>query len=250
MQVLDRPRTKGVMSIYGLVDPRTGETRYVGKADDTARRVRSHLSESKLLRNRRDRWIRGLVLQGLKPELVVLQEVGPGEDWRALERLWIGLYRAAGCRLTNGTWGGEGCDATSETRAKMSASAKRRGTNEAQMVGLDKGRRNRNGSKHPMSKLTEIDVLYIREAKASGSTFQKLMDEFGVSMGTLQPIVYGETWKHVGGPISPPKKVLTVEQVADIRSRFGSGESKESLIQAFNVTRVTINAIISGRSRA
>lgn len=35
--------------IYGLIDPLSGEIRYVGKANDPARRLRGHLREKETL---------------------------------------------------------------------------------------------------------------------------------------------------------------------------------------------------------
>lgn len=53
------------------------------------------------------------------------------------------------------------------------------------------------GTKHPNAKLTEDDVREIRRLSANGLSQRKLAAQFGVSRGTIEPILKGETWKHV-----------------------------------------------------
>lgn len=111
--------------IYTLSDPLTGRVRYVGKTcQRPVRRLRHHVSTAKNQRNHREKWILSL---GVPPWLIVVQTVvsGSHEDIAQAERYWIARLRADGCDLTNQTIGGEGTPgrkASSETRAKMSAS--------------------------------------------------------------------------------------------------------------------------------
>lgn len=53
------------------------------------------------------------------------------------------------------------------------------------------------GSGHGMSKLTEPDVVSIRELRESGVTFAALAKRFKVSVGTICFIVARQTWRHV-----------------------------------------------------
>lgn len=53
------------------------------------------------------------------------------------------------------------------------------------------------GQKHPFAKLTEADVRKIRELSASGLSQREIAVRFNVSRGTIEPILKGETWKHV-----------------------------------------------------
>ncbi len=53
------------------------------------------------------------------------------------------------------------------------------------------------GKKHPFAKLTENDVKEIRRLSNEGMSQRKLAAKFGVSRGTIEPIIKGETWKHV-----------------------------------------------------
>jgi hypothetical protein len=79
-------------------------------------------------------WIRLLLDAGLVPAIHTVEVVPPGGRWWDAERRWIRAYRYAGVRLTNLTDGGEGVPGAAlslETRAKMSAVAKKRGIPEA-----------------------------------------------------------------------------------------------------------------------
>lgn len=54
------------------------------------------------------------------------------------------------------------------------------------------------GEKHPNAKLTAQQVRAIREQYAAGGVTQiGLAAEYGVSYGTIGPILLRETWKHV-----------------------------------------------------
>lgn len=92
--------------IYALNDPRTGRTRYVGKAKDPADRFKKHLVQIKK-RSHRVHWLKELMSLGMKPVLEVLDEV-PANQWEFWEKEYIRLYRALFPDLTNGTDGGDG----------------------------------------------------------------------------------------------------------------------------------------------
>ena len=112
-------------AIYALLDPRTNEVRYVGKAKDPKLRYASH----KCVRgySHRANWIRSLQRCGYDPEMVMLEE---SEDWAESESFWIDYLMSLGARLTNLSKGGEsgpvGWSPTPEQRNKMSAKAKER----------------------------------------------------------------------------------------------------------------------------
>lgn len=90
--------------IYGLYDPRTGALRYIGKANDATKRLKSHLRDA----SRRDtpvyRWLRKLRADGLAPQMLVLEAA---KDWREAERRLIALSRARGDSLLNVADGGD-----------------------------------------------------------------------------------------------------------------------------------------------
>src|SRR3990167_2852391 len=112
--------------IYGLVDPRNGKMRYVGKADDPIKRLRLHLNEKRHCH--RVHWIQSLLRQNLKPVLVIIQSV-PIYDWQEWEKYWIEMHREAGYDLVNNTDGGDGVSGLKhnlQTRKKLSDLAKQK----------------------------------------------------------------------------------------------------------------------------
>lgn len=112
--------------IYGLVDPRTGHVRYVGKSHNPKNRLQNHLTPRQLKsKSHKNSWLRGLLDSGYKPRLVLLEEVNESK-WQEAERRWIVYYRSLPGYppLTNGTSGGDGIDKGTkfgdETRKKLS----------------------------------------------------------------------------------------------------------------------------------
>lgn len=110
--------------IYALIDPRTNEVRYIGKASDIAVRLRRHKTEKG--NTHKCYWLRQLREQGYVPQLQVLEEV-EDSNWAEREIWWIKYYRDNGANLTNHCSGGNGAPGISpsdETRQKLSQSLK------------------------------------------------------------------------------------------------------------------------------
>lgn len=100
--------------IYGLVDPRTAEIRYVGLSRHGLRRAKQHLKPTSLrkdfLQHNRHKaaWIYEVLNAGLRPYIMVIARCETPEDLPAAERFWIEKLRQAGEPLTNKTVGGDG----------------------------------------------------------------------------------------------------------------------------------------------
>lgn len=97
------------LTVYGLIDPRDGQLRYVGLTTYTIKkRLQKHL-DSRNTRDHRGAWIRQLHDAGLKPFVVELQS--GYHDKLSLKRgeiEWITHYTLLGAKLVNGTPGGDG----------------------------------------------------------------------------------------------------------------------------------------------
>lgn len=58
------------------------------------------------------------------------------------------------------------------------------------------------GSQRAAAKLTEDQVVLLRQAYAMGAETKSLAKQFGIAVPTLRQIVLGLKWKHAGGPIT------------------------------------------------
>lgn len=91
-------------TIYALCEPGTLEVRYIGKANNSAKRFAAHIRASRCRVTPKDNWIAGLVAAGSAP---VLRDILQSEDWEADERRLIAEHRKGG-RLLNIADGGVG----------------------------------------------------------------------------------------------------------------------------------------------
>jgi hypothetical protein len=77
--------------IYGLVDPRTNEVRYVGAAKNPWLRRSRHLSEARSPEKSttpKAVWLRDLLSAGLEPQVLILAYTTRA-NWREVEEKWI-----------------------------------------------------------------------------------------------------------------------------------------------------------------
>ncbi len=91
--------------IYTLVDPRNEEVRYVGQTHDPKARLKRHLRlrrEESIYPGSRAEWIASLRAVGLRPAMIVVEEVEAGANVYERERRWMFHYLRQGACLTNG----------------------------------------------------------------------------------------------------------------------------------------------------
>lgn len=103
--------------IYTLAHPITNEVRYVGQTTNPVERLKNHLRKSYRPKQHCQCWIKGLLLESLKPKLNIVLEVEDSE-WEYYERAVIKLYS----NLTNRTEGGQSVwwnNLTDEERQKF-----------------------------------------------------------------------------------------------------------------------------------
>lgn len=118
-----------MVKIYVLIDPFTQQKRYLGVTERTTRRrLYEHIwgARNTTKRTHKNNWIRSIVVRGKTPFIQVVDQVLPDNAADA-ESLWISKLKSEGCKLTNGTLGGEWCVKDSRlsdaTRAIMSQKA-------------------------------------------------------------------------------------------------------------------------------
>lgn len=96
-------QSKGA-EIYGLYCPDSGQLRYIGKANNSESRLKTHIRDSRRKIRPVCSWIKSLVDKNKLPDLKILEIA---EDWQEAERRWIALSRARGDRLLNLADGGD-----------------------------------------------------------------------------------------------------------------------------------------------
>lgn len=91
-----------MVSVYGLIDPRNRELRYIGvTTQPLERRLSGHIgSISDKNQSSRVKWLRELVERGLRPEIFEIEVVDDFQEVEA-ERFYIQYFSYIGCRLTN-----------------------------------------------------------------------------------------------------------------------------------------------------
>lgn len=94
-----------VIWIYGLIDPRDNEVKYVGKTFRLDRRFKDHLIEKG--NTLKTAWIKKLKKLNLIPEMFILDETNI-ENCNFWEIYWINQMKCWGFNLKNMTKGGDG----------------------------------------------------------------------------------------------------------------------------------------------
>lgn len=267
------------VSIYGLVDPRSNELRYVGKtSSDPLARVRTHLCRTSLKPKRHiSRWLTGLLADGHKPEVFVIELVDEAE-WQDAERFWIAYFRSLGARLVNITDGGEGvsgyrfsperreemrlrytgrvfdeewrrriseakkgkpaCPITAAAEAKRAESFRRTVAARQRLV-CKRG--------HPLAGdnvLASGASKICRECKRAWSRESYLRNRPPPKPRTTKPKV--EPPGYANGERHPHSK-LSWENVDDIRRRVAGGETRREVGAIFGVALTTVDQIVQGR---
>ena len=117
-------------TLYHLIDPRTGEVRYVGIThSDPRKRLNVHVSQARRRKENTHKanWIREVLNDGHRPLMRIIQE-GSGSGWSTAEIEEIYRQRKLSPRLTNYQDGGSlnnfGKTMPEDTRKKISESRK------------------------------------------------------------------------------------------------------------------------------
>lgn len=103
------------------------------------------------------------------------------------------------------------------------------------------------------SGLKDTDVIRIREMRASGVRIVDIAKEYDLANDNICAITSGKTWKHVGGPITEPKKdrrPLTESEISILIEMADLGEDRNDIAYVFDVDISTIHRILrkSGRN--
>ncbi len=113
--------------IYGLLDPRDGQLKYIGKTSSARFVDRMSQHRTVVDRTKRSKWIRKLEKLSLKPQIIELESFSDEELAYVAETEWISMARHMGCSLLNHTDGGEGFRGNHTVASKQKMSLARRG---------------------------------------------------------------------------------------------------------------------------
>jgi len=89
--------------IYGLIDPRTKQVKYIGKSNNPEKRLIEHMCESKSkdgCGTKKENWINKLCKLNLNPVLKIIDEVKI-EEYEYWEEFYIKEYKYDGIELLN-----------------------------------------------------------------------------------------------------------------------------------------------------
>lgn len=202
--------------IYALLEPETGEPRYVGKSIRPVERLSNHVNEPPS-NCHRSHWIQSLKARGLRPTMVILETLEGAWPWQEAERHWIAKGRRLGWRLTNNTDGGDGVPGlAAESVARRNATWK--------------GRHHRPET-----------IVKLKAARA-------LMVTSAATRAKMSAIMRGRviTWKD---KLSEAVRKLSVTQEAEVRARLNAGEMIKDLALELGMHRTSISKIKKGTYR-
>jgi hypothetical protein len=111
-------------NIYVLIDPRTKEIRYVGKANNVSQRYKAHLNRARKHQIHKKNWIDLLKKEKLKPIIEII-DIVPINEWQFWETYWISQFKCWGFNLINYTIGGDGCTFGNQTTFKKGHGGKK-----------------------------------------------------------------------------------------------------------------------------
>ncbi len=106
------------------------------------------------------------------------------------------------------------------------------------------------GERNGGSKLTQAEVVTIRERHAAGETRKDLALEYGLAVSSVGRIVTGQKWPHAPGPIvEKASGRLSREDVIEIRRLYREEKLFQwKIAERFGTTPGNISSIVLGRT--
>lgn len=185
--------------VYGIIDPRDGFLKYVGKTIHGKTRFREHLSTGRLTGTTKKKcWLKKLLKLGFSPQFLILEEAAPA-DLPELEVFYISYLRSIGSPLLNMTTGGEGTPGRKLSQKNKDNLRKR-------MTGryVSPATREKIGNAGRLRIPTEATISKLRNRKinkpvidlVTGEIFPSLMEvsrQYGLSSGALCDVLNEKT---------------------------------------------------------
>jgi hypothetical protein len=116
----------------------------------------------------------------------------------------------------------------------------------------DKTRDNtsKRGSKHPIAKLNQSQVVEIRELYSRNKcTVGELSTLFNLTESSIRYVLTGTSYVDEGGPLHQPKPHMTPVQVEEMRNLYWvDKKTKSELLEMFDINKSHFYSIVSGQS--
>lgn len=109
---------------------------------------------------------------------------------------------------------------------------------------------NNAGEQHGLAKLTDSDVLNIRDRYSKGERQRAIAEDLGVCLGAIRHIVTGRRWGHL--PLtSPPRRVgwMTPELLSKALAMVGAGKTIADAARELEIKYGTLLAAVRAHER-
>lgn len=126
----------------------------------------------------------------------------------------------------------------------------RAGTVQDNMDDMKSRKRHRFGETSVQAKLTNEQVMSIRERCRDGESLSSIGRSYGMHHSHIGEICVGNLWAHLPcyeANIKPPKRALRESDVLDIRQRYRDGEIQSSIAKSYGISRTHVSAICLGQ---
>ena len=234
------PHESGIYRVYTIFN----NACYIGQAKDIYRRFNSHhIHDYKNENNScyNTKFYSALRKYGLDAFEIEILELCPTEELDKKENFYINKYDSFHHGY-NSTLGGQNW---SENIHSEEIEQKRKETRELNQ--------SLKGENHPRAKLTNEEVLSIRQRYINGESstqiYQDYKDRYS-SFNTFRRIILGYTYKSIGNipnseQVRHTNAKLTDIQVKEIRQKYQKGKiSQEKLGEEYGVSGTTISRIV------
>jgi len=158
--------TSGLLYVYALRCPSTGDIRYVGKTNSLKTRLKRYVAcnpNDKKHNLQFYTWLEELRSIGVKPLITVLS-ICNDDNWGQAEKDWINFLRESGCSLLNLATGGRGPNLGYKKIVSDDTKNKLRLARQAQLNNPEFRERHSMGVKRWYATLTQEQREHLRQA--------------------------------------------------------------------------------------
>lgn len=130
------------------------------------------------------------------------------------------------------------------------------GTHAENMADMEAKGRRPVGERAYQAKLTDADVVAIRNAADAGERHADIAKRYGTGRSHISQIAGGTTWTHIpkkartrGEKVFPSSK-LSESQVLEIRAARSLGQTQREIAERFGISRSAVGLIVTGKQWA